>query len=348
MRQIFADNLIPNDLQATLDLAFTAINFPDTFDVEEKRLLYLKHFADLITRSIESFTKELWDTDVGGFLETLVAEARFDAELSYSPSWDGECSLARYLFNAYSPLRKHLDSQIRQLAQSKPHEFSEGIVQLSFELLADHTRFSLQEKSLLLLLLFRVIFNRSYELLPEVFAPPTDPALLVKLRELSKLEAVHFLLPWGLLPKVESSVPIGELFRNDEHFGAAADILSLPLFDTNPIDALHSIHNCLAAIRVAAIVHQKGGEKATADDRTKVVAFDDLFALFFGTVLGAETTDIFFVGALIENFTPRESLSPVLEYAQANLQALVEYCRTISVAKVLEQRHPRVERLSTE
>ncbi|OHT14634.1 hypothetical protein TRFO_14932 [Tritrichomonas foetus] len=62
------------------------------------------------------------------------------------------------------------------------------------------------------------------------------------------------------------------------------------------------------------------------DDSKQLLSFDDLFSLFFGTLMAADLPDIFSLAAFIDCYAPKACLSPSFEYAQANMEALVLHC----------------------
>ena len=161
---------------------------------------------------------------------------------------------------------------------------------------------------------------------------------LETLHELPNFAAKQFLLPENLLGKDVGDLAIGVLFRENQYFRAASMFLEQALFMPNPIDCLYFVHKTLLGIHKGALINRMGGNSVSMNDVKQLLCFDDLFALFFGCLMatGPPTTDIHYCAWMIEEFTPKESLSPSFEYAQANLEALAMHCKRLDVQRLRE------------
>ncbi|KAK8857843.1 hypothetical protein M9Y10_012938 [Tritrichomonas musculus] len=157
----------------------------------------------------------------------------------------------------------------------------------------------------------------------------------------------------------EDETPIRDLFLSDPMFEKAAKTINLSIFCSNPLDALYEINKALALIHKGAInnqtenssksqsiarineilegkIHFKDTQNKEVsknppvfevkDDLKQLLSFDDLFSLFFGTLLAADIPDLFDLAAFVGKFAPKICLSPPFEYAQANIEALVLHC----------------------
>ena len=109
-------------------------------------------------------------------------------------------------------------------------------------------------------------------------------------------------------------------------------MLTLSLFQCNPLDALYCVHMCLNWIQKGALRHRSNNNanNKDSDNGAKyLLCFDDLFSLLFGTLMGTEFQDIIFVSQFIINYSPKQNLSPALEYAFANIEALAMHCKKL-------------------
>jgi hypothetical protein len=337
MIHLFSGTIIPAQVIVQLDAAFFAFRAPDSFEQLDLRLKHLQARADVLKEQIDALPHSLWETDFAAFILDLIAKTHFDADASYVHPTDLELSLSRYLFNPYSPVRKRVDGQILQFLSMNPADFIDSLVNLCYEVVDGIAGLGSQEQSVALLLLFRAFFNRTYELFPSSFVTTTENALLAKIRDLSEIEVFRHNLPWKLLPRENRGMKIGDLFRNDRYFAAAGQYLSYPIFDANPIDALYRVHKSLVVIHKAAMIHRKNGESASPEDVTELLCFDDLFSLFYGTLMGSDAQDVFYVAKMITDYAPKACLSPAFEYAQANMEALVLHCKALNLEEMRVQ-----------
>lgn len=153
--------------------------------------------------------------------------------------------------------------------------------------------------------------------------------------------------------------PIRQLFHSDPMFSKASDSFNLSIFYPNPLDSLFKINKALAFIHKGAINNQtentskslsikrtneilqgkfdfineeknksavNSPNSEVKDDLKQLLSFDDLFSLFFGTLLAADIPDLFDLAAFVGKYSPKICLSPPFEYAQANIEALVLHC----------------------
>lgn len=131
-----------------------------------------------------------------------------------------------------------------------------------------------------------------------------------------------------------SDMPIRQFFRTDYYYSPAVEFLELGNFCTNPIDTLYYIHKCLICVQKAAIIHSINKHKnrvATPNELNQVICFDDLFSLTLGVFLASDVPDIFAMNWFVQNYSPRNELSPPLEYAKANLEGLTQHIASVNL-----------------
>jgi hypothetical protein len=147
-----------------------------------------------------------------------------------------------------------------------------------------------------------------------------------KAKSLGDVLVVHFPIPWRLMdPNADRRLTIRELFRSDPGFQKAADILSLSIFESNPLDVLYRVDTCLTQTRAAAAHHRP------AASRPNFLPLDDMFSLFLGVFLAVDVPDMASVFRMATEYCPTNGLSPAFEYAQANMAALRAYVSDTNV-----------------
>ena len=244
-----------------------------------------------------------------------------------------EVSLSRAFFNPFSNKLKLIDSIISSIQNISNEEFSQNLIQLCYDIIPKEFINNSSMQSIALLLLFRCFFNRAYEKYPTIFKPKFDNIFL-KLEILSKMKCKNFLLPFSLISNISKDLIIHDVFKNDKYFFSASLFLFNSIFYSKQIDSLFFIHKTLISIRKAALINRLGPNIASIDDVHELLCFDDLFSLFFGTYLGSDFPDIFYLSWFIDNFIPKQCLSPSFEYALANLNALVTHIQKFEITKI--------------
>jgi hypothetical protein len=242
-------SVMPSAMICEVDVSF----FQSQTDVKEERyqrtLCYLRPLARRLRETCESFPKPSWEANFAGYFFELIRNSHFDSEVSFVHPTEFENSLARYLFNPLSPYRKPIDQVLRTMKSAGPENFCESLVGIGFELMPRRSELSPHEQSIALLIIFRVLFNRCYELHPGYFSYQSSPQLLQKLAILGDLEAFHFPIPWHVIPNEDRNMPIKLFFQTEQFFASAAQFLSGAIFISNPIDQLYCVHKALVSIR---------------------------------------------------------------------------------------------------
>lgn len=334
--KLFSGNIIPNDTIFSLEPSFFQINIDNIGWKESNKLSYLIPYTKRMKATVMDIKESLWKTDFKGYIVNLVNELlkNVDTELSYCYPSPKEDSLSRCFFNKNSPFLSRIDATVRNLTENND-EYSLRILDLCYNLMPKEN-FTFEQQSVIILIFFRAIFNRGYEICSSYFAPKINNDIY-KIEELKKLPLKLFTLPYNLIRKDNHDLSIGEFFRKDPQFNASSYYLSLSIFCSNPIDALFHIHKSLTLINKGALINKLENRIATVKDISQILCFDDLFSLFFGTLMASDLPDVFFVSWFINKFAPTNCLSPSFEYSQANIEALVLHCKNINLEDLKKQ-----------
>lgn len=329
---------LPHKLKIDVDDEFFHNKADEIVEAEYKSINYLKVFVKRTQEEISTYTKPSWVNSLEEFLDDLVTslKTRVDPEISYFRPIDAEVSLSRALFNHRSPYRAKLDSIISQYSTMTSQDFVTSLVDTAQLIIPHQYSEKPFEQSIALLSIFRVLFNRFYELYPEYLLHPIDECMNV-VWVLRKLPAKAFPLPSDLITGDIEGKSISEVFNRDNQYHAAAQFLENAIFETNPTDVLYYLHRCLLSINKGALINRLGANPASPEDVNQLLCFDDLFSLFFGVFLASEVPDIFGINRFLNDYAPKQNLSPAFEYTQANLEALVMHCRGDEVRKIIER-----------
>jgi hypothetical protein len=300
----------------------------------EIELRYLQKVAARIGAAVAHLPRVVWVRSYDEFLVALLGPARIDPDVGYFPPLHLEHALSRYFFSATSDHRDEIDAELVKVTAEDGDAFTDRIVRTCRALTPRAFAGSIHDESKCLLVLYRALFNRCYELNPEFFAGHrTGSALLEKVDRLRHLPSGlrAFCLPWELLPPGERAMPIRELFESEPSYKSAADALSMSALEPNPIDQLYQIHRVFLTLQDTANRYR---HRSDCQVFPELLSFDELFALFFGVVMAADFADVFFVRWMINEFAPKSWLSPSFEYAVANLDALVIHLEQLDVGSL--------------
>jgi hypothetical protein len=283
-----------------------------------------------MSAEISTFPTAGWVRDFPRFFDDMLNDsfAKLDVECTYSPPTEFEVSFSRYLFDFNLAIRVKIDRAILASADQTPAEFGRALVSLASELSGDRSGTSIAKQCLAILLYYRAVFHRSYELLPSRFCS-SGSANLGKLCAMRLRPVSDFPVPWEFFPDAAREGSIGEFLRRDKLFSTPPLFLFDALFASNPMDQLHLIHRALLAMHKAATIRRLGGREATADDVRQVICFDDLFTLFLTAFAASECPDIDFLSRMVNDYTADARLAPSFEYVQANLEALVVHLEKV-------------------
>ena len=293
-------------------------------DILQKRITILDYKIQLMQNEIKSFTIPLWVTNFKSYFLNVIKEVQphIDKELSYFRPHEIEVELSRAVFSTDNKYRHFFDSIVDEIATISKSRFIQDLITLSYELMPKDELSSSMLQSIALLLFYRLGMNRAYELYSHLFTPQPEQ-LAKKLEILGNMPAKNFPLPIKLMQHIDTEKPIREIFQNDKNFMSAAMFLTNAEFESNPIDSLYDIHKCLICIHKAALINRLGDTLASFDDVNEMLCFDDLFSLLFGVCLASDLPSITRLVNFIDDFAPKQCLSPSFEYALSNLEALL-------------------------
>jgi hypothetical protein len=287
---------------------------------ESRKLDLLQRLAKRMKAAIRRFPRVLWWKSFHEFFAGMIDDPPMDPAVCYFPVIHQEHSLSRYFFKDDPSKCARIDAFLLTVGDVPPEQFVNNLIELICTLIPNCADLAPQKQSAALLIFYRCLFNRCYEIRPSFFRPRKEGLdLLLKVREIGKLPADSpaFCLPWNLLPDVDHNLRIRDLFAGSR-FSKAAAILCASMFECSTLDQLFQLNNALTEIRLTAVSYgQMGGL------RSEILSFDELFALLFGVLTAADSADVLYLKWMIGNFAPKQWLSPSLEYALAALDALV-------------------------
>lgn len=287
---------------------------------------------------LKSLTKAQWTNDYPGFIIKMIDEAKTHmiSDVPYFLPFDLEVSLSRCFFNFDSPYITTIDEVVDKILTLDSHEFITELLSFCSTLIPPQIT-SGYDQSIATMFIFRTLFNRCYEKHSDVFKPRDAPTLEI-IAKVAELPAKYFTLPQEMLSSEITNQSIGELFRNDNFFMSASQFLSMSQFASTPIDALYYIHKCISMIIKGALINRMGpSSEASVADIKKMLCFDDLFSLLFGTLMADDQPNLFQVSWFVNNYSPKNSLSPAFEYALANIEALDTHCTKLNPEEIVEK-----------
>lgn len=289
-----------------------------------KREPYIQHKIVSMKHNISKIPYPLWVNNYDEFFTKLVQEASeiIDPELFYFGFLPNEISFTRSLFSTTSKNGRAIDYFIARCAEKSFSDFPDKIIDFCAALVPAQSCSTPKDQSISLLLYFRAIMDRVYETNRQMFAPSD---LMERCPLIFKTMMSSMTLPRGMSPPGQPNELARECFARSPLFKKASETFLLAYFTVNPIDGLFSVHMTMSDIHNAAISTLVGREP-TADELKQILGFDDLFSLFFGVLLASDCPDPFQVHSMMKTFAPRSCLSPMFEYASANLEALVIHC----------------------
>jgi hypothetical protein len=320
-------SIIPEDIVCRIDRDALNWRISTTPTREDRLIQYLQELARRMESGIRHFPRALWEKGADSFLTAIVKCTIPESDTAYFQQARLEHSFGRCLFNPESKWRVAIDTKLDALPI---HEFGDAFMALCGEVACKLThgskrKFTAADQIVLMLLIFRLLFNRMYERDPHRFAPRADSAEFVRRAvAIGGDSADSQPLPWRFLPKiVDRSVSMRELFQGDPIYAAASAELSLALFECNPLDQLYRIHKALLGVNKGADVHIGRCGKSS------LLGFDDHFAILFGIWMASEIPDACYLKWMIDSYAPKGSLSSPFEYALANLEGVVLHVEQI-------------------
>jgi hypothetical protein len=296
----------------------------------------LAHYTQSLRTTIATFRPPAWSLNFAAYIHQLIRDTlpRVEEDFAYFPPIDAEVGLSRCF--ADSRYSEKIDLVVSDAANSDPTECVNRLTLLAYRLIPDRDAMSPENQSIVLLLFFRVLFNRAYEHFSSFFCQRIDPDS-EKLHELPQYAAKLFELPHEMLAEPIGDVSLQEVFTGDPKFANAAQILFNSIFHSNPIDTLYECHKCLFAIHEGALQNKLGERLADIEDAAELLSFDDLFSLFFAVMLVSGLPDFFQLSSFVMNFVPKNAMTPSFEYVLANLEALTIHSRKFKIQSLKDK-----------
>lgn len=298
----------------------------------KKTGIYLIQCVNRMKNNILAMEKAPWEKDFNGYFKHLINEAtpRFLNDISYLFPMENEISLSRCFFCYKSRFITVIDEIVDQIQTVKLKEFASILINFCINSIPNRFMLSPAEQSVALLMLYRCVFHRCYEKYPHIFAPKFDE-YPYKIWKMSELPSKLFHLPEKYIFNNDPEQSIRNLFKNNQYYYSASLFLYQSIYCSNPLDSLYNVHKSLVMIHKAAIINEKGKNLASFEDIKQMICFDDLFSLFFGTLMCSEHPDIFYTYWLTSSFLENSSLSPPFEYASTNLEGIISHCRNFNI-----------------
>jgi hypothetical protein len=296
----------------------------------------LARYVDFTKARIAGFKRPACLTDFPGFVHTLIQQTAPDVEedFAYFPPMASEVSLSRCF--ADETFCNRIDPLIAQAVKCEPSLCVDQLTALAYGMIPDREAMPPEDQSIVLLLFFRVLFDRAYEKHSSVFCAKKDPES-EKLGRLAAYPAKLFDLPRQMLAGQVGEQSLFEVFTGDPKFRKAAEILFESIFHSNPIDVLHDCHKCVLAIHQAALQNKMGDAADDLEDTGELLSFDDLFSLFFAVMLVSGVPDFFHLCWFVANFVPKNAVTPAFEYVLANMEALMIHARKFKLEALNER-----------
>ena len=337
---LYSSNLVPPNEIHRIKSTFFSLQEKNTFPKEEKELLALRTHLIKLRSKLLSYEQPLWKTNFSQFLFKISQKglSQSDPDISYFRPIEEEVALSRALFHVKSNYSETFDKYFEEnFNKVSAEQFTNGLVEICKKFIPRSIKNDLQ-KSAAILQLYRASFNRLYELYPSSFIS-SDLQSVLKIDNMKTNDFTSFTVSRDLIGSEPHGI-ISTFFASDPLYNRAADCLSLALFQSNPMDALYCIHMSLGWIQRAALIHRSEHEENNKKNiehnnssiphlKRYLLCFDDLFSLLYGSLMATEYQDIFFVSRFINDFIPKNSLSPGFEYALANIEALSLHCKRV-------------------
>lgn len=319
MTSLFSQNIVPKECIVSV--------YPEFFNLDyQTKLLFkiqlINAFGKNMVVKLASVPKPLWINDFHSFFFKLIDEGLqiLNDELFYFQSLPGEVSLTRYFFATHSREGHAIDLFIAQSANANFKDFTKRVVVFLMAMIKE-LKIATDKQSVALLMIYRILMDRIYETNTQYFEASTDVDPIIPI---STYPISSFTMPMNMVKISDPNESIRNCFLRDQNYTSAAHIMNFAIFSTNPIDVLYHIHNAMVMIHKAAITNLNN-KTPTEEDLKHLLGFDDLFSLLLGTTLASDIPDIQEIGRLMKIFVPYDCMSPQLEYANSNLEAIVLY-----------------------
>jgi hypothetical protein len=305
----------------SLELSDDFFVFPRaTFPALDFQILALSTYSDRLRREIDSFPIPEFFSDFRQYFHTIthLAAASFDSLSQYCRIHPCEISLSRYIWNYDFQLAQRIDTFI-----SSPASIGRDLVSFCKSLLPSPERMCDLERAIGVLFFTRIVFDRLYELHPEVVFPRHCEGAALSLRTMP--------IDWNSIPVAFhpiklADMPMREFFLSEPSLANAASVLNGAMFVTSPLDALYFVYRSIFAIQEAG--RSRGVEGPDLSPH-RLLSFDTMFSLLIGVVLASDLPDFFQFSEVTCKFLPVDGLSNPFEYARVGMEALMFHYRNV-------------------
>ena len=335
---LLESEIIPKHITCKVDENCFMITFNKTIQQLIFQTEALRNCCKRLEKETREYEPPKWVKDFKGFLHDTLSKnvEHLDTTLSYVPQLPDELPLSRYCFSEIGNEREIIDGLIETIFQVPPIDFLHNVLDTALRLIPDPESFTAEEQSIGLLIFFRIIFDRVYELHSDILIKPISGESN-KMNILSSLPCRIFNLPKESAPEFKDDEEIRTVFRRDCYYRSAAMFLEGVMFITNPIDCLYLIHKTLLSINKAALMQRMKEKEASLDDLHQLLCFDDLFVLFLGVYLSSDLYEFLSIASFVAEYSPTFCLSNSFEYAQASLESLVKHIESMSPDELLKK-----------
>jgi len=324
IRSILFSNMLPQSIILNVTPSFFDLDLKNQYNIEILRMqVKIKsYFHDIV-----NIPNPSWISSFSAFFMNLVSIAlsKINTELFYFESFPEEILFSRSIFYGNRRISHPIDDFIARCAKGSFIDFGDRIIEFCSALLKDFCFRNPQEQSIGLLLYYRLIMDRTYEIYSHVFIPSEYNNYSF----LDKIRIKQVTLPKDLNGFAESDEYVRASFLREDSFRKASGLLEMAYLFYNPVDSLYQIHCAMGYIHRGSISKSLGREPSQ-DDLKQILGFDDLFSMFFCVLISSDIPNIEHLHYVVSLFAPRTCLSPMFEYAKANLEALVLHCKRLN------------------
>ena len=289
-------------------------------EAQVKRLQVLEQ---ALSEKVQGYVLPLWVHSFSQFVECMVVSCSREvvSDLGYVPRQESEVSLSRCFFHNKSSFLHRIDSVIERYGKVDNSVFVEKMLQLCLSLIPQGVNVEKKDESVMVVFMFRVVFDRFYEKHHTAFAW-VDTATAKKVATLGSLPSSYFSVPYGVMT-TSDTVSMRDLFLGHQEFMRITKPLEEAFFISNPLDVLYEIHQSISML-----------QKLVLTGESRSLSFDDMFSLLFGTVLASDIPDVMYLEWFVCSFAPSQALSPALDYALASIEALCRHVRALEPEKL--------------
>jgi len=316
--QRFMDFIVsfPNNLTDII-LKVDEVSLYKYLKEESQNVISMKAFhsfrLQLLNRVVSSLsTPESVRFELKRMIEIM--SLTIDPSTSYFPQHPLQISFERVLMSPMLPYAKDINELIADFPDSDPQMFVNSIFDEVVVILRDLQFSEKRHDMALVLLLYRLVFDRVYSQNSQL--NKSCPDLISSLRSVQLNELP---IPREYSPPMDETKTCVDVFRKDPFFAKAIDHLENVMYYINPFDILSCVYQSIQQIEKAATIYSR-------DTPPSVFAFEVTFGLFIGVLLGSQIKTWKSVVNFVMSYTPQTGLAAQFEYARAKMEASTAEC----------------------